>query len=294
VIGALAAQTLASADVLVRMGMMLLIGVAVALFAMSCWGPARQFIARRERHYDAVLRGSLLLDVSPRTVTLLGLGAIPLIGLIAYSIVQHPIAVILGVIAGALLPSVVLKVLKARRKYRLEDQLVDGIQTLSSGVRAGLNLIQAMDLLAKNGVRPVSEEFAHLLREYEYGVPVERAMLNAADRIGSSNYRLLFSALLTHRERGGDLGETLDRIADSIREIHRLEKRIETLTAPGRTAARWMGAMPIVILIMMRFIDRPGVSMLFTEDIGKLILAVIVLLNVVGFLWIRKIVSIDV
>ena len=293
-IAALAALPLVSAETLLRLGMMAVVGVAAGMFAVSWYRPVRQFIARREERYDQVLRGSLLLDVRPRTVTVMGLGAILLLGLIGYAMVRHPLAAALGAVLGGLLPSLVLKLLKARRSYRLQEQLVDGIQTLSAGVRAGLNLIQSMELLAQNGVRPISEEFAHLLREYEYGIPIERAMLNAADRIGSSNYRLLFSALQTHRERGGDLGETLDRIADSIREIHRLEKRIETLTAPGRTAARWMGAMPIVILIIMRFIEPEGVSLLFTDDIGKLILAVIVLFNVVGFLWIRKIVSIDV
>ena len=183
----------------------------------------------------------------------------------------------------------------AKLMRELEDQLVDGIQTLSSGVRAGLNLIQAMQLLGDSGVRPISDEFAHLIREYEHGVPVERAMHNTVARIESSNYRLLFSALLTHRERGGDLGETLDRIADSIREIHRLEKRIETLTAPGRAAARWMGVMPAVILaIVYFFIDDEGVRMLWTEDWGKVILAAIIFLNVIGFLWIRRIVAIDI
>ena len=193
-----------------------------------------------------------------------------------------------------MLPRLVVRFLQRRRLYRLNEQLVDGIQTLSSGVRAGLNLVQAMELLAVNGVRPIREEFAHLLREYEHGVALEQAMLNAANRIGSPNYRLLFSALLTHRERGGDLGETLDRIAESIREIHRLEKRIETLTAPGRTAARWMGAMPVIILMILYAISPESVRMLFTEDLGRGLLVMIVILNVVGFLWIRRIVSIDV
>jgi len=258
------------------------------------WEPLRRFIRREEDYYDKVLRRSLLLNVRPRTVTLLGLAAIVLLALIAYSLIRHPLMALGGAVVGAVLPRLTVRLLKARRLYKLEDQLVDGIQTLASGVRAGLNLVQAIELLARNGVRPIAEEFGHMLREYEHGVSLEQAMLNAANRIGSANYRLLFAALLTHRERGGDLGETLDRICESIREIHRLEKRIETLTAPGRTAARWMGAMPLVILLILYFIEPAGVRMLFQEDVGKLILFVIVVLNVVGFLWIRKIVTIDV
>jgi len=294
VIAAAVAMSEAGGMLLLRLATMAALGGAVGVWAAVLWRPVGRFIARQEAYYDKVLRRSLLIDVNPRTVTLLAVGAVVLCALVGYSIVGHVLVAILGGAVGLFLPSVTLKLLRTLRLSKLEDQLVNGVQTLSSGVRAGLNLIQAMDLLAKNGVKPISEEFAHLLREYEYGVTLERAMLNAADRIGSSNYRLLFSALQTHRERGGNLGETLDRISDAIREIHRLEKRIETLTAPGRAAARWMSAMPAVILVILWFIYPEGVNMLFTDDLGRAFLLFIVLLNVIGFLWIRKIVNIDI
>lgn len=258
------------------------------------WGPFRRFIEKQEAHYDRVLRGSLLIDMSPRTVTVLQASAMALLALIGYGVVNHFLAAIIGAAVGAFLPRGLLAALKKIRLKKLEDQLVDGIQTLSSGVRAGLNLIQAMDLLAKNGVKPISEEFGHMLREYEHGMSLEKAMSGTADRIGSSNYRLLISALLTHRERGGDLGETLDRIAESIREIDRLEKKVETLTAPGRTAARWMGAMPAIVLGILYLIDKPDTMLLFNEDSGRLVLLLVAVMNLVGFLWIRRIVNIDI
>jgi len=271
-----------------------LIFLAVIIGVVAFYKPVAGFIARREEYYDRVLRGSLLIDISPRAVTAMSLAVIVLLAIIGYAIIQSVLMVLLGVVLGALLPSVVLKLLRKYRLRRLDDQIVDGIQTLISAVRAGLNLVQAMDLLAKNGPRPISQEFAHLVREYEHGVSLEKAMQNAAGRIGSANYRLLFAALLTHRERGGDLADTLERIAGSIREIYRLEKRVETLTAPNRTAARWMGAMPAVVLGILYLIDPYDVRMLFTTTPGRVVLLIIVALNVVGFLWIRKIVSIDI
>ena len=290
----LAASAVETPSRLFSAGLSVLIFVAVAAVVYFWWYPFKRFILRREAAYDIVLRTSLLMTVRPRSVTILGFVAVALLAAIGYAMFATPLAAFAGAAVGAILPSLALRFLKHRRAYRLEDQLVDGIQTLSSGVRAGLNLIQAMGLLAKSGVRPISDEFAHLMREYEHGISIEKAMQNTVERMESSNYRLLFSALLTHRERGGDLGETLDRIADSIREIHRLEKRIETLTAPGRTAARWMGAMPAVIIFIMYFIDPYGVRMLWTEDVGKLILGVIIMFNVIGFLWIKRIVTIDI
>ena len=268
--------------------------VAVSTLTYAWWPRLRQAVLKREEYYDRVLRGHLLMDVKPRTVTVMGLGGMLLLALVGYMIVSSvPVAVGLAAVA-VFIPTLVLKHLRYRRLYRLEDQLVEGIRTLTSGVRAGLNLIQAMDLLARNAVRPISEEFTHLVREYEHGISLEQAMANAGQRIGSPNYRLVFSALLTHRERGGDLGKTLDRIAESIREIHRLEKRIETLTAPGRAAARWMAAMPAVIMLIFYLIAPEGVTLLFTDPLGKTMLAGIIVLNVLGFLWIRKIVNIDI
>ena len=284
----------------------------VSMLTYAWWPRVRGFVLKREQYYDRVLRGHLLMDVKPRTVTVMGLAGMFLPALIGYRIgylilPSVPVAVVLAAVVlvalAAFIPTLVLKYLRFRRLYRLEDQLVDGIRTLTSGVRAGLNLIQAMDLLARNAVRPISEEFTHLVREYEHGISLEQAMANAGRRIGSPNYRLVFSALLTHRERGGDLGKTLDRIAESIREIHRLEKRIETLTAPGRTAARWMAAMPVVILLIFYGIAPDAVALLFDwqadpkflgAGIGFWLLLPIVVLNVLGFLWIRKIVNIDI
>ncbi len=268
--------------------------VAVVLGVLGGGEPLRQWVLRQERIYGHILRTQLLIDVRPRAATWFALGCMAVGGALLYAVFQSLIAFIVGAALGAAIPMLTLRLLRRRRLAKLEEQLVDGVQTLASGVRAGLNLVQALDLVARNMPRPIAEEFAHLVREYEHGVPLDRAMASAAERIGSSNYRLVFSALQTHRERGGDLGVTLDRIAESIREIHRLEKRVETLTAQGRAAARWMGTMPAVILLLLYWIDPYGVTLLFTDDVGKLVLAAIVALNLVGFLWIRQIVEIDV
>ena len=269
--------------------------VATAAAVFCGYVPLRQLVRRQERQFDVVLRGSLLLNVKPRTATIAaGIGMV-LLALILYALSGSILGVLMGIGIGAVLPSVVLGILKRRRLARLEDQLVGGIQTLASGVRAGLNLVQAMELVARDGPVPLRQEFQHLLREYEYGVPLEEAMDNAAARVGSGDFHLLFAALQTHRERGGDLGETLDRIAASIREIQRLESRVKALTAQGRATARWLGAMPIVVLLILYFLVSPeGVRAMFADNLGKVIILTMVALNVVGFLWIKKIVSLDI
>jgi len=269
----------------------------VGTFAAALLGlrPLKQFILEREALYDKVLRGSLLLDVRPRSVTVLNAFLVAVLGAIGYLATESLLGMAMLGFLGIFAPKAVLKILRQRRLAKLEDQLVAGIQTLASGVRAGLNLVQSMELVARDGPIPLRQEFGHLLREYEFGLPLEEAMHHAAARIGSGDFRLLFAALHTHRERGGDLGETLDRIAEPIREIQRLENRVKTLTAQGRATARWLGAMPAIVLLIIYFlVNAEDVKNLFIDDLGKLILLGIIVLNVLGFMWIRKIMAIDI
>jgi len=269
----------------------LAVGAAAWLGVAPMWA----LVLRRQAKVAAILHSRLLLDVSPRAVTIISLLVVVIMGFIGYGLTSSALGAMLGGSIGLFVPVVVLRLLWIRRVNRLESQLVSGIQTIASGVRAGLNLVQSMELVARDGPIPLRQEFAHMLREYEYGVSLEEAMDNTAERIGSGDFRLLFAALRTHRERGGDLGATLDRIAESIREIQRLENRVKTLTAQGKATARWLGAMPLVVLAIHYFLISPeDTTTLFTEDVGKLILGAIIILNVAGFLWIRKIVSIDI
>jgi len=277
-----------------------LIAVSAVVFAAGAaavymgYRPVRALIAAQQRQFDEVLRARLLLDVDPRLATVLALLGMVILALGLWALSGTMLGGAIGLAGGALLPSLVMGSLRRRRLRRLEEQLVDGIQTLASGVRAGLNLVQALQLVVRDGPLPLKQEFAHLVREYEYGVPLEEAMDNAAARIDSGDFRLLFAALRTHRQRGGDLGVTLDRIAASIREIQRLEHRVQALTAQGRTTARWLGAMPVAVMAILYFIvDAAAVRALFADPLGKVIILAILVLNVVGFLWIKKIVSLD-
>lgn len=259
------------------------------------WPPLRELIAHQEDRFDRVLRGQLLMKVRPRSATVTSIIVVFLLAALGHVLTGSFIGSLLLGGVGVFVPVGVLALMLRRRLRRLEDQLVSGIQTIASGVRAGLNLVQAMQLVGRDGPVPLRQEIRHLLQEYEYGLTFEAAMNNAADRIGSSDYRLLFAALHTHRERGGDLGETLDRIAESIREIQRLERRVETLTAQGRATARWLGVMPIVVLLILFFlVDPAGVEDLFKQDMGKLMLLAMLVLNIIGFLWVRKIVDVDI
>jgi tight adherence protein B len=271
----------------------LLVFISVFVFINFGYKALLVFIQRQEAWYDHTLNHKLLLGVDPRTCFYMSVIAVISVASMFYLVLELP-GLFIGAFIGFILPIIFIKHAEAQRARKLDEQIVDGVTTLSSGVRAGLNLVQSMENLVTNSVGPIRQEFSQLLAEYQMGIDLNQAMRNTSNRIGSSNYRLLFTAIEMHRLRGGDAAESLDRIAESIREIQRLEGKLDALTAQGRTQANMMAAMPVVILVIMYFIDSEGVSMLFTNPGGRMILFVSAVMIFIAFIWIKKIMAIDI
>lgn len=267
---------------------------ALLLLGVCGWPWARRKLREQERWYQRVLVHQLLIDIDPKLAVWLAQGLMVACALAGYLMADSVLFLVLGAALGVILPTVILKHLEQRRAQRLERQLVDGITTLASGVRAGLNLVQAFELLVRNATGPIRQEFSQMLREYQMGLDITHAMRNAAGRIGSGNYRLLFTALEMHRQRGGDMAQSLDRISDSIREIQRLEGKLDALTAQGRAQAWMMAVMPVAFFLILYAIDREGTMLMLTEPLGRVILLVACALMVAAYMWIRKIMAVDI
>ncbi len=270
--------------------------VAAAGFALT--GPVssygRRIVGRFETTADETLEELFLTDVTPRTVTLLGVSSMGFFTVVFYLMFPNWLGGLIGLGIGSFLPLFIVRQMVRRRRARLETQLMDGLLTLANGMRAGLNLTQAMALVEQHGDKPLSQEFGLLLREIEHGTSVDRALDNAGKRLQSHNFRLLFAAMKTTRVRGGNMPDTLDRLSESLREIVRLEEKIKAQTAEGRTSAIFMAFMPAVVIGIYSLIDPEGVRLLFTDSVGHALLGFALLLNVGGFLWIRKIVSFEI
>lgn len=264
------------------------------VFVMYGGEALRRALRKQERRLDLVLNHQLLMNIPAKLAMGMIAMAVILAGLIMAILGGSSMWFFIGAMAALALPYVALSHLEEKRRKKLNEQIVDGITSLASGVRAGLNLVQSFQLLVRNSSGPIKQEFAQLMREYELGIDLSAAMRNTSDRIGSSYYRLLLTAIAAHRDRGGDMGQSLDRIADSIREIQRLEGRLEALTAEGRSQARFMAAMPFVIIGILWYIVPEDTSMLLTDPTGRLILLLALGLIAVGFFWIRRIMQVDI
>jgi tight adherence protein B len=191
-----------------------------------------------------------------------------------------------------LAPSLGFRVLSQRRRASLQRQLPDAAAALATALRGGLSLSQCLEQVVRYQPQPISQEFSLMMREHRLGVPLDRALDAMADRIQLRDFDLLVSTLAIARELGSGLAEALERYAQSVRRRLSLEDRIRALTAQGRLQGIVMGLLPLILAAALTFVDPIWMRPLLTTPAGWVTVAVIVVLEFMGFLLIRKIIDI--
>jgi tight adherence protein B len=192
-------------------------------------------------------------------------------------------------------PWYIVRRMAEKRRLRIEDQLADAMVSLSSAIKAGLSLGQALEILAEQCPKPICEEFRQMYGEYQMGKPLERVLVETRDRLKSENFALFAAAMQASRESGGRLNETVERIAHSVMELQRLERKVISETAQARTSAVYMALAPFAVMVMYYFfIDPQNTERLFTTVPGQLILCTSLIFNLVAYLWARKILNADI
>ena len=218
--------------------------------------------------------------------------AVSFVGL-AFVLSNVAFAILIAVLLVCV-PWYLLRRMAERRRLKIEDQLADSMVMLSNAVKAGLSLPQALELLASQLPRPINVEFHQIVAEYKMGKPLERTLTEAKERLRSENFALFVAAMMASHESGGRLNETVERIAKSVLEMQRLDRKVRSETAQARRSAVYMAVAPAFILAAYYFVDPANTQMLFVHPAGQLLLAVAVVLNVVAYLWARMILNPDI
>ena len=206
-------------------------------------------------------------------------------------------APVFALLAAALLvalPWYVLRRLAEARKRKIEDQLADAMVSLSGAIKAGLSLAQSLQILADQCPRPISEEFRQMVGEYNLGKPLVQTLTEAKARLRSENFSLFAAAMLASHDSGGRLNETVDRIAHSVLELQRLERKLLSETAQARKSAVYMALTPFFVLLAYYFIDPENKLRLFDTLPGQLMLSISIVLNLASYLWARAILNPDI
>ena len=203
------------------------------------------------------------------------------------------IAVLALLLAAACagIPFLVISVQRQRRFFRFEELFPDAMDLLARAVRAGHAFTSGLEMIAKEMPAPLSEEFRRTYEQQNLGLPLRDALENMTRRVPLPDVRIFVTALLIQRESGGNLAEILDNLSGIVRERFKLMRQIRVLTAQGRLTLYILIALPPLVALMIFFLNRPYLMLLFTEPLGHRFLIAGIILQVMGFFVIRKIVQ---
>ena len=179
---------------------------------------------------------------------------------------------------------------KVKRQTAFADQLPDVLQLVTTALRSGYGITQALDSVAEDAEEPACSEFAHVLVEARMGRDLSDSMRALAQRMASTDLEWVVSAIDINRETGGNLSEILQTVSTTIRDRQQMARHVRTLTAEGRLSARILTLLPFLMLFWQWRVNPDNIALL-TEGIGLVALVVAGILMVVGTVWIRKIVN---
>jgi len=203
------------------------------------------------------------------------------------------LAAIFGLIMG-FVPQLVFKFLTKRRCTQFIAQLPDMLQSSSTAMKAGASLNQALESVVSEESGPVAQEFDLFLRELRVGVDFNQALNNIYHRMPLMDFKLVVSGMQISREIGGNLADTLERLADTLRRKIEMEGKIDALTAQGRAQGIVMTLLPIVLGYGLYLMEPKQMSIFWTHWLGWTLMAIMGVMLLIGYLVIQKIVNIDV
>lgn len=213
------------------------------------------------------------------------------IGLVA---THSSLIVVPAAAVGAAVPLLWLLLRRNRRREAFTRQLPDALQALAGALRVGLGLNQGMAMVASDHPYPISAEFARAQREMNLGLGTEQVLLNMAARVRSDDFDLAVAGILTNRQVGGNLAELLDQVTATLRERVKLKNFIRVLTSQQRISSVIVVAIPPILMVVLLVGMREYSSYLVTTQIGHIMLAISVVMQLLGIYFIRRIGAIEV
>jgi tight adherence protein B len=195
-------------------------------------------------------------------------------------------------VGGLILPRMFLKRKGKKRADAFSEQLSDTLQLLSSSLRAGQGLMQAIDSVAKEGDKPASEEFRRVTVEARLGRDLIDSLKGMCERLDSEDFGWVIPAIEINREVGGDLAEVLETVASTVRDRADIRRQVKTLSAEGKMSAYVLLGLPIVIALMVKA-SNPAYIGALTTGFGVYLSIGCVLLMVIGGVWLFKLCKIE-
>jgi tight adherence protein B len=173
-----------------------------------------------------------------------------------------------------------------------DEQLGDAVGALTSAIRAGLSVPQALAYAAREAEPPLAEDLGALVASLDAGVPAATAVTAWTDRVGTDDARLLGSVLELHRKNGGDLPAVLDQVAGAIRERVAASREVRALTAQARLSGLILGLLPIGFFAFLWLTSRREIEGALATTAGIASIAIGLVLEIGAFVWIRRLLEV--
>ena len=271
--------------------------LAVIMFAYSLLRVlSKGFQTYEEKYVAGATRtlDAMYLTMTPQQIVYLSLLCMLVVGIVVGVTTANPLlALALGAVAF-LAPEITIRLLKWRRDRRFNEQLVDSLVAMGNALRAGHSLPAALELIAREAEKPMDQEMRLVVQEMRLGVPIDDALKNLYSRMPSDDLDILITSILISREVGGNLADLFDNIADTIRDRHRIEGKIASLTAQGKLQGAVIALLPIVIGVFLNAWSPELMRPMISDWRGMIMLGLVVTMEVIGGYMIYRIVSIDV
>ena len=231
------------------------------------------------------------VKTDPATFTVM-VAVASLAGGILGAVLTNGLIGILLAVAGPFLAKIGLSVMTDKRRGKFEAQLTDTIQMLIGGLRVGHSIMRSIEAAATEADAPTSEELSRIVNEVRIGKDAHLALDEAAQRMDSEDFQWIGQAIQINREVGGDLAEVLEQVAGTIRERSEIKGQVRSLSGEGKMSAYILMAMPVVVAIMISFINPGYTDVFFTEPLGIAMVVASFIMFAVGGFWMSRIIKI--
>lgn len=263
---------------------------ALSAFALQM---ARRHRERFERTVDRSLRGAFLF-VDPGSLHRMSMLLAVVITLVAWVLSANPIVAIVAALVAGALPGLAVARIRRRHVDAFRQQIPDLLMLIAGALRAGNGLAQALAGAAAEIAPPARQELALMLREQRLGATLAESLAGLQRRLRVEETALFASALRIGTESGGNVADALESLADATRRKLAIEGKIRALTAQGRLQAWVMTMLPAGVAALLGAFDPEAMRPLLADWRGWIVCAAVALMQVAGFLTIRRLVAIEI
>jgi len=231
---------------------------------------------------------------TPGGVVTMSLTAAIVVGLVAFLVSRMVPVGFAAAAAGLTLPVTWLKIKRGRRMRTFEEQFPEALDLLSRAIRAGHAFQTAMGMVAEELPAPVGVEFKKSFEEQNFGLPLKEALDSLAVRMPLMDVKFFVTAVQIQRETGGNLAEILDNLASVVRERFKILRQVRVHTAHGRFTGYVLLGLPAFLAVALMFISPDHMRTLFTARLGQMMVMGAIVMQSIGFVWIKQVIKIEV